>query len=141
MSKEYELERFVEAQQLSYAWALREMQRGRKQTHWMWYIFPQLRGLGRSYNSQYYGIADLGEARAYLAHPVLGTRLRELCAVILSLEGNDPRALMGSPDDKKLRSSMTLFANATEDNGVFLAVLEKYYGGAQDPATLGKLKM
>lgn len=136
MSKEYELKRFVDAQQLSYAWALREMQRGRKQTHWMWYIFPQLRGLGRSYNSQYYGIADIQEARAYLAHPVLGTRLRELCAVILSLEGNDPRALMGSPDDKKLQSSMTLFANATEDNEVFLAVLEKYYGGAQDGYTL-----
>ena len=141
MRKEYELERFVEAQRFSYAWALREMQRGRKQTHWMWFIFPQLKGLGDSYNSQYYGIADIDEARAYLAHPVLGTRLRELCAVILSLEGNDPRALMGSPDDKKLRSSMTLFANATEDNGVFLAVLDKYYGGAQDPDTLGILKM
>ena len=132
MSKEYELERFVDAQQLSYAWALREMQQGRKQTHWMWYIFPQLRGLGRSYNSQYYGIADIHEARAYLAHPVLGARLREISSVLLTLDGNDPRAVMGSPDDKKLQSSMTLFANATEDNGVFLAVLEKYYGGAQD---------
>ena len=136
MNSDYDLERFLEAQSFSYAYALREIQGGRKQTCWMWYIFPQLRGLGISYNSQYYGIADIHEARAYLAHPVLGTRLRELCAVILSLEGNDPRALMGSPDDKKLQSSMTLFANATEDNEVFLAVLEKYYGGAQDGYTL-----
>ena len=136
MDKEYELERFVDAQQYSYAWALREMQRGRKQTHWMWYIFPQIRGLGSSYNSRYYGIADLGEARAYLAHPLLGTRLREICAVILSLEESDPLALMGSPDDMKLCSSMTLFAKATDDNELFLAVLDKYYGVAQDPVTL-----
>lgn len=136
MNRNYDLERFLEAQNFSYAHALREIQRGRKQTHWMWYIFPQLRGLGRSYNSQYYGIADLGEARAYLAHPVLGARLREISSVLLTLDGNDPRAVMGSPDDKKLQSSMTLFANATEDNEVFIAVLEKYYGGKQDGYTL-----
>ena len=141
MNSDYDLERFLEAQSFSYAHALREIQRGRKQTHWMWYIFPQLVGLGRSYNSQYYGIADLGEARAYLAHRVLGARLREISSVLLTLDGNDPRAVMGSPDDKKLQSSMTLFANATEDNEVFLAVLEKYYGEAQDSATLGILKI
>ena len=140
MDKKYELERFVDAQQYSYVWALREMQRGRKQTHWMWYIFPQLKHLGRSYNARYYGIADLDEARAYLAHPLLGTRLREICAVILSLEGSDPLALMGSPDDMKLCSSMTLFAKATDDNELFLAVLDKYYGGRMDCATLGILE-
>ena len=140
MSKEYDLERFVEAHKYSYHHALEEMRRGRKQTHWIWFIFPQLKHLGRSYNARYYGIADIGEARAYLAHPLLGTRLREICAVILSLEGSDPLALMGSPDDMKLRSSMTLFAKATDDNEVFLAVLDKYYGGAQDPVTLGILE-
>ena len=140
MGKKYELERFVDAQQYSYAWALREMQRGRKQTHWMWYIFPQLKQLGRSYNARYYGIADLDEARAYLAHPILGARLREISAVLLTLKSSDPLALMGSPDDMKLGSSMTLFAKATDDNEVFLAVLDKYYDGAQDPVTLGILE-
>lgn len=136
MSKEYDLERFVKAQQLSYSWALREMKAGRKQTHWMWYIFPQLKALGRSYNAHYYGIADLAEARAYLAHPILGARLREISAFLLMLEINDPRLVMGSPDDMKLRSSMTLFAKATDDNEVFLAVLDKFYGGEQDRFTL-----
>ncbi|MBQ1196917.1 MAG: DUF1810 domain-containing protein [Clostridia bacterium] len=136
MNRDYDLERFLEAQSFSYAHALREIQRGRKQTHWMWYIFPQLRGLGRSYNSQYYGIADINEARAYLEHPVLGARLRELCEILLGLEQNDPYAVMGSPDDIKLRSSMTLFAHVAEDNAVFLAVLDKFFGGKQDGYTL-----
>ena len=136
MDKDYNLGRFIRAQELSYPAALREIRQGRKQTHWMWYIFPQLAALGKSYNAKFYGIADLDEARAYIEHPVLGARLRELCEILLGLEKNDPYAVMGSPDDKKLRSSMTLFAHATEDNAVFLAVLDKFFGGKQDGYTL-----
>lgn len=139
MEKEYDLNRFVKAQELSYSWALKEIRNGRKQTHWMWFIFPQLKSLGRSSTALYYGIEDLGEAKAYLTHPILGARLREISGVLLSLDTSDPHAVMGYPDDRKLRSSMTLFARATEDNRVFLDVIEKFYNGAEDGYTLALL--
>ena len=136
----YDLERFLKAQETAYQRALAEMKRGRKQTHWMWFIFPQLRELGRSQTAKYYGIADLEEARAYLQHPILGVRLREISSALLFVPCNDPFRVMGEVDDMKLCSSMTLFANATEDNDVFLAVLDKFYGGVQDSMTLSILK-
>lgn len=136
----YDLSRFVRAHQQDYERALREIRNGHKVTHWMWYIFPQLQGLGRSYMSQYYGIRDAGEARAYLAHPYLGGHLEEICRALLSLDSSNPRQVMGAPDDQKLRSSMTLFARVTEENGLYLAVLDKYYGGQPDRRTLDMLR-
>ena len=133
------LERFVRAQERSYQTALREMKAGRKRSHWMWYIFPQISGLGRSETARYYAIRDGQEARDYLAHPVLGARLREITAVLLQLEGGDPTALMGWPDDMKLKSSMTLFAIVSGEQ-LFQAVLEKYFGGQQDGRTQAILR-
>ena len=105
--KEYNLDRFLKAQELMYPWALREIKNGRKQTHWMWYIFPQLKMLRRSSTALYYGIDNLEEAKAYLEHPILGTRLREISSVLRALETNDPLAVMGYPDNLKLCSCMT----------------------------------
>jgi uncharacterized protein (DUF1810 family) len=112
-----------------------ELAAGRKRTHWMWFVFPQLRGLGLSSMAQHYGIASLDEARAYLAHPVLGTRLRECCALVLAVEGRSAQEIMGSPDDMKLRSCATLFALAAPDEPLFTQVLDKFYGGEPDPRT------
>ena len=137
--KEYNLDRFLKAQELMYPWALREIKNGRKQTHWMWYIFPQLKMLGRSSTALYYGIDNLEEAKAYLEHPILGTRLREISSVLLALETNDPLAVMGYPDNLKLCSSMTLFSRATEDNQVFIDVLTKFFDGVADPYTINLL--
>jgi len=136
MSKEYNIERFIEPQNSDYPTALREIQNGRKVSHWIWYIFPQLRALGYSSMAVYYGIEDLDEARAYLAHPVLNARLREITEALTTLEESDPYRVMGRPDDMKLRSCMTLFAEATEDNAVFLKVLDKFYNGEKDGRTL-----
>jgi len=119
-----------------YPVALREMTNGRKQSHWMWFIFPQLRELGRSHTALYYGIENIHEAKAYLAHPVLGARLREISAVLLTLDASDPLALMGFPDNRKLCSCMTLFSKAAEDNQVFLDVLQKFFGGVADSRTI-----
>lgn len=132
----YDLSRFLEAQKNSYDTALREIRAGRKRSHWMWYIFPQIRGLGYSAMAQHYAIRDLGEAREYVQHPVLGPRLIEISEALLSLDESDPRRVMGSPDDLKLRSCMTLFQSATPDQPVFGKVLDKFYGGQPDGRTL-----
>jgi uncharacterized protein (DUF1810 family) len=133
------LERFVGAQRDVYDDALAELRAGRKRSHWMWFVFPQIAGLGRTATAQRYAIADLDEARAYLAHPVLGPRLTECAQALLSVEGRTADQILGSPDDLKLRSSMTLFAHAADDPAVFRAVLDRYYGGEDDPLTLQRL--
>lgn len=130
------LDRFLEAQRGDYAAALAEVRRGRKTSHWMWYIFPQIAGLGQSSTARYYSIRDLEEAREYYAHPVLGQRLREITSVLLALRGSDPVAVFGGIDSMKLKSSMTLFAAAAPDDPLFRQVLDKYYGGEQDSLTL-----
>ena len=132
----YDLSRFLEAQKNSYDTALREIRAGRKRSHWMWYIFPQIRGLGYSAMAQHYAIRNLGEAREYLQHPLLGPRLIEISEALLSLDESDPRRVMGSPDDLKLRSCMTLFQCAAPDQPVFGKVLDKFYGGQPDGRTL-----
>jgi uncharacterized protein (DUF1810 family) len=131
-----DLSRFLDAQASgTYEQALRELRAGRKQGHWIWFVFPQIAGLGRSPTSQYYALAGLDEARAYLAHPVLGARLVSSAQALLDLPGDDAVAVLGSIDAVKLRSSMTLFARAGGDP-VFRAVLDKYFAGQEDDATL-----
>lgn len=130
-------EHFVTAQDPVYAQVLAELHAGRKQTHWMWFIFPQLRALGRSATAIRYGIADLAEARAYLMHPVLGARLLECTGIVVGITGRTAHEVFGSPDDLKLRSSMTLFAHAAEDAAPFRRVLERYYDGVEDAVTVG----
>ena len=132
----YDLSRFVKAQQYDYEQALREIQAGRKRSHWMWYIFPQIQGLGFSSTAQYYAIRDLQEAKAYLAHPILGPRLREISSALLELEGLSAHEIFGFPDDLKLRSSMTLFRLADLEDDLFEQVLEKYYDGIPDSRTV-----
>ena len=132
----FDLQRFTDAQRRSYATAREEIRKGRKRSHWMWYIFPQMRGLGFSSNAHYYGIVSLEEAKAYLADPYLGGNLREISGLLLELETNDPYRVFGTPDDMKLCSSMTLFAMASEEGSVFHQVLDKYYGGSMDRSTL-----
>ena len=134
-----DLERFVSAQQDVYERALAELRAGDKRSHWMWFVFPQIAGLGLSATAQRYAIADLAEARAYLAHPVLGPRLAECAQALLGVEGRSAERILGYPDDLKLRSSMTLFARAADDPKVFRAVLDRYYDGEDDPATLQRL--
>ena len=136
MSPHRSLVRFHQPQAQSYNAALCEIQLGRKRTHWMWFIFPQLRGLGESYYAHFYGIADLAEARAYLADPVLGPRLVEISHALLDLSTNDPYAVFGTPDNLKLCSCMTLFREADPTQPVFQAVLDKYYGGEPCQHTL-----
>ena len=130
------LDKYVSAQARDYDDALREIRSGRKRTHWIWYIFPQLDGLGYSPTAQYYGIRDLEQAKDYMAHPLLGPRLVEISEALLALPSSDPGAVMGYPDDLKLCSSMTLFELAAPDQPVFGKVLDKFYGGRRDPLTL-----
>lgn len=120
--------------------ALEEIKNGRKRSHWMWYIFPQIRGLGMSSTSRFYAIKDTEEARAFLHDPYLGGNLMEICGVLLSLEENDARRIFGSPDDIKLRSSMTLFGAVSESGSVFHRILEKYFDGIPDELTLDILR-
>ena len=134
------LNRFLEAQASDYPRALAEIKQGRKQTHWMWYIFPQLAGLGYSHTAQYYAIQDLEEARAYLNHPVLGSRLVEISQALLALEGRTAQQIMGSPDDLKLRSSMTLFNQVKSTEPVFEQILDKYYQGKPNGITLSMMQ-
>ncbi|NVO31698.1 DUF1810 domain-containing protein [Hymenobacter lapidiphilus] len=133
------LQRFLDAQQATYPTALAEIRNGRKRSHWMWFIFPQLRGLGFSETARFYGITDAAEAAAYLAHPVLGPRLVEICEALLQLDSSDATRIFGSPDDLKLRSSMTLFGAAPGAPAVFGRVLERFYDGRPDAKTLALL--
>ena len=134
----HDLNRFISAQERSYDAALREIKSGHKVTHWMWYIFPQIAGLGFSSTAQFYAISSMQEARDYYAHPVLGKRLVEISEALLALDTNDAAAVMGYPDDLKLRSSMTLFLAASGD-AVFQKVLDKFYSGKPDSKTLSIL--
>jgi uncharacterized protein (DUF1810 family) len=138
-SDPFELQRFVDAQSHVYADVLDELRAGRKRGHWMWFVFPQLRGLGSSAMAARFGISGLEEARAYLDHEVLGPRLHECARLLTQLQLRLISDIMGRPDDMKLGSSMTLFARATEDNEDFLAVLRKYFGGGEDPRTVAGL--
>ena len=132
----FNLERFVTAQASDYAVALAEIRRGRKQSHWMWYIFPQFQGLGSSPTSQHYSLKSTAEAMAYLAHPVLGPRLLECAMAILRLNGLTAREIFGSPDDMKLRSCATLFAAVSPPGSVFHQIIDQYFRGEPDTATL-----
>ena len=129
-----QLDRFIEAQASVYTAALAELKGGRKRTHWMWFVFPQLAGLGRSETARYYGIRSLDEARAFAAHPVLGARLREATAAAVA-SGAEASTVFGYPDDLKFRSCMTLFAHAAPDARLFTDALQAMCGGEADPAT------
>lgn len=136
-----DLQRFVDAQANSYSQAIREIKNGRKESHWMWYIFPQLHGLGSSPMADFYGLESLNEAKEYLRHPILGIRLKEIIEVLINLPDNDPRKIFGTPDDLKLRSSMTLFNLADADGqNIFKKVLEKFFDGKQDDRTVEILR-
>ena len=141
MSDPFQLQRFVDAQDDggTYRSAFAELRAGRKRSHWMWFVFPQVAGLGSSPMARHYAVSGLAEARAYLAHPVLGPRLVESARALTELDGSDPAAVLGSTDAMKLRSSMTLFAAAGPDEPVFTAVLDQYFGGAHDTATTSRL--
>ncbi len=132
----YNLNRFVQAQEDDYEQALTEIRSGAKRTHWIWYIFPQLDGLGVSPTAKYYGIKSIEEAKAYLAHPLLGPRLLECAEAVLKVEGRSAREIFGSPDDLKLRSCATLFASVLPQGSVFERLLKQYYGGERDAKTL-----
>ena len=133
------LQRFVTAQEGVHDTALAELAAGRKRTHWMWFVLPQLAGLGRSSTAQHYALADLDEARAYLAHPVLGPRLREAARALTALAETDPVRVLGPVDAQKLHSSMTLFRLAAPDEPVFAEVLAQYFAGADDEGTTSRV--
>jgi uncharacterized protein (DUF1810 family) len=136
----FDLARFVEAQEGSYEAALAELRAGEKRSHWMWFVFPQVAGLGSSTMARRYAIQSRAEAEAYLAHPILGARLRECAEALLSVDGRSAEQIMGYPDDMKLRSSLTLFAEVSPSKNIFERVLEKYYQGSKDPKTLDFLR-
>jgi uncharacterized protein (DUF1810 family) len=136
-----DLNRFLEAQEKDYATALAEIRNGSKRSHWMWYIFPQVKGLGFSGTSKYYAVNNLDEAEAFMQHAVLGPRLVEICEALLQLKSNNPNSIFGNPDDMKLRSSMTLFASLPSPDPVFQAVLDKYFNGEKDTKTLNLLNL
>ena len=135
----FNLGRFVEAQEGIYPGILAELRAGRKMSHWIWFIFPQIAGLGSSWISQHYAIVSLDEARAYLDEPVLGARLRECAAILLATRGRTADEILGSLDALKVRSCMTLFLRAAPDEPLFQQILDRYYGGAADPLTDARL--
>jgi uncharacterized protein (DUF1810 family) len=139
MSDPYDLQRFVDAQDPVYDKVRAELRDGSKRSHWMWFIFPQIMGLGSSPLARRFAISSLSEATAFLEHPILGRRLAECTMLVNRVEGRPIGQIFGSPDDLKFRSSMTLFAHATPDNRVFLDALQKYFKGEFDPATLSRL--
>ena len=136
----FDLQRFVAAQDPVWRDVLAELRAGRKQSHWMWFVFPQLAVLGRSSMARHYGLSGLEEAKAYVAHPVLGPRLVDCCRLLLQLQGHDPVAIFGPVDAMKLRSCLTLFAEAAPAEVVFREGLAKYYGGDPDPLTTAALR-
>jgi uncharacterized protein (DUF1810 family) len=138
-SDPYNLERFVIAQDSVFKRVLSELQTGTKMGHWMWFIFPQIRGLGRSPISMEYAISSRDEAQAYLQHPVLGPRLKECTQLVLNVNGRSATDIFGTPDDIKFRSSMTLFAQVSRDDDIFYRALQKYFEGAPDRLTLDRL--
>ncbi len=131
-----DLKRFLDAQENDFERALAEIKRGRKQSHWMWYIFPQIAGLGSSETSRFYAVKDRAEAELYLAHPVLGARLVEISEALLEIKGKTANQIFGSPDDMKLKSSMTLFGALKNTNPIFKSVLDEYFNGTNDLRTL-----
>ena len=135
----HDLDRFVAAQRADYAIALAELRGGRKRTHWMWYVFPQVEGLGRSRTAQRYAIGSAAEAKAYLRHPILGPRLVECAEAVLAVTGRSAHEIFGSPDDVKLRSSATLFAMVSPAGSVFERLLDRYFAGERDEATVRRL--
>ena len=139
MDDQFDLRRFVDAQAPIYAQALAELQAGRKQSHWMWYVFPQFRGLGESPMAQKFAIQSLDEAVSYLQHPVLGVRLKEATRAVNGVEGRSIETIFGYPDYLKFRSSMTLFSKAAPDERLFTDALARYFGGAADERTLALL--
>ncbi|MHA6495343.1 DUF1810 domain-containing protein [Pseudomonas borbori] len=139
MNDPYQLQRFVDAQQPIFEQALAELQAGRKRTHWMWFVFPQLQGLGHSATARHYGISGADEARAYLEHPLLGPRLERCTQALLQGHERSATRIFGSPDDLKLRSCMSLFAAVSAPGSSFQQVLDAFYDGQPDPATLAKL--
>ena len=139
MTDPYNLFRFVQAQKSVFEQACAELAEGRKQSHWMWFIFPQIKGLGHSFTATEFAISSREEAEAYLRHPILGSRLRRCTQLVLNVEGRSIEDIFGYPDYLKFRSSMTLFANATQENRVFKDALQKYFGGEPDPLTLERL--
>ena len=141
MGDPFELRRFVRAQDSgdTYDEAVRELRAGRKQSHWMWFVFPQVAGLGRSGTARHFAISGLAEARAYLAHPLLGPRLVDAARVLTELDATDPVVVLGPIDAQKLRSSMTLFARAAPQERVFQDVLDQYFAGRADDATISRL--
>ena len=139
MDDPYDLQRFVAAQQNVYPQVQAELAAGAKRSHWMWFVFPQLKGLGHSAMAQRYGIASKAEALAYWQHPLLGPRLQQCSALVLAVEGKTALQILGSPDDLKFRSCMTLFAQVAPAEPVFGAALKKYFGGVSDPNTLALL--
>jgi uncharacterized protein (DUF1810 family) len=137
----FNLSRFVEAQDADYARAIEEIRGGQKRSHWMWYVFPQIDGLGLSATSKYFAIASVAEARTYLDHPVLGPRLLECAQAVLSVDGRSARDIFGSPDDLKLQSCATLFAHVSPSGSVFERLLDRFYRGARDGETLRLLDL
>ncbi|AYG44500.1 DUF1810 domain-containing protein [Pseudomonas sp. Leaf58] len=139
MQADFDLERFVEAQSGVYGQVMQELQAGRKRSHWIWYVFPQLDGLGHSAMAERYALAGIEEARAYLAHPLLGPRLQACVTALLQHSDKSAKAMLGSPDCLKLRSCLTLFARAAPDNPLFQRALVQFYGGETDPLTVAGL--
>ena len=138
-SDPFDLQRFVDAQARVYSSVLDELRAGRKRSHWIWFIFPQVAGLGSSPTAARYAISSLDEARAYLRHDGLGPRLHECTQLVNAVQGRSIGQIFGSPDDLKVRSSMTLYARATQDNSDFVELLTRYYDGEEDPLTLARL--
>ncbi len=138
-SDPFDLQRFVDAQARVYEQVLDELRAGRKRSHWIWFVFPQIAGLGSSATAARYAIDSLEEARAYLRHELLGPRLHECTRLVNAIQGRSIGEIFGSPDDMKVRSSMTLFVHATDDNSDFVELLARYYDGEEDPLTLERL--